>query len=894
MVFSARRGICAFGRVACVMIIVGADTEKNARPSSQDGRRSPFTGSFAQLMVLLNGLVLTVAACFILSSYINDMIHDNRDRQLAAAEDVIGRNLGDLGASVAILATTLKAGGNALADAGNLQGLVNEAISNMHDFDHLVLLRQESGKWVFTDIYHDPAISPQDYARFRTNFENVAVGTIVKRLDNPENAIILMPELPGFPYVQESETPLVKSRAFALIREVAAGGGNRAIIAGIGRFSNLVDPAWLDKRSYISSIDVRDARSGQRVFLLEWAPQQAGNDAVEGTRTQILPIGSGAVEVRVKAGNDPQTRMLRRAPLLMMLFGIALTLIGTMYVRSNQRQAYKLASMNKALAQKNFEMNSEASERERLNQVLRKSERENRAIINAVSDIIFEMSTEGEILFLNDTWHKVTGLETGRSLNRNLFDMLHPQDQEEQRAQFQMMVAGKKQAYRSFTRLRSADGSFRSVELAISMLRQDENRKIRAVGTITDVEERRRAERALGEAEKKFRTIVENAAGGIYQLSPEGRYLSANPAMARILGYERADDILSEVQNAYQQVYTDRDNYMELTRALEQDGVVKNFEIQVMRKDGEVIWVNENVRAVRAENGNILYYEGSMEDITQRKGAEMKLRDAKIQSDLANRAKSEFLANMSHELRTPLNAIIGFSEIIKDEVFGPVGQRQYWEYASDIHSSGRNLLKIINDILDVARIDAGERQLNETVVYIDKMVQGCLDLLGPRIEANDMIVTNLVQQGAPAVIGEEIAIKQMATNLLSNAIKFTPRGGRITITQELDQEGALRLSITDTGVGLTEDEIGRALSRFGQVDTALSRSTSGAGLGLTLVRSLISLHGGELEMFSQKGIGTTVTLIFPARRVARDAGGGASAGQAAHTIGAEPISREKH
>ncbi|MBI2233687.1 MAG: PAS domain-containing sensor histidine kinase [Micavibrio aeruginosavorus] len=876
------------------MIIVGADTEKESRPLRQDGRRSRFAGGFAQLMVLINGLVLTAAACLILSAYINDTIRDNRERQLAAAEDLISRNLGDLGASVAILATTLKAGGNVFADTESFQRLAAEAISNMDDFDHLVLLRQDKGGWVFTDIYHDPAIAPQDYARFRANFENVIVSAIVKRLENAENAIIMMPELPGFPYVQESETPMIKSRAFALIREVAAGGGNRAIIAGVSRFTNLVDPAWLDKRSYISAVDVRDGRSGQRIFLMEGSASGTEGQSASERKTQIVPIGSGTVEIRLDTGSDPQTRILRRAPLLMLLFGMTLTLIGTMYVRSNQRQAYKLASMNKALAQKNFEMNSEAAERERLNQVLRKSERENRAIINAVSDIIFEMSPEGEILFLNDTWHKVTGLETGRSLNRNLFDMLHPQDQEEQRAQFQMMVSGQRQAYRSFTRLRSADGSFRSVELAVSMLRQDENRNTRAVGTITDVEERRRAERALGEAEKKFRTIVENAAGGIYQLAPDGRYLSANPAMARILGYDRADDIIAGVQNAYQQVYKDRESHKELIRELDLEGVVKNFEIQVVRKDGEVIWVNENARAVRAENGNILYYEGSMEDITQRKEAEMNLRDAKIESDLANRAKSEFLANMSHELRTPLNAIIGFSEIIKNEVFGPVGQRQYWEYASDIHASGKNLLKIINDILDVARIDAGERQLNETVIYLNKMIQSCLDLLGPKIEANDMIVTNLVLDGAPAVIGEEIAIKQMVTNLLSNAVKFTPKGGLITITQELDQEGALRLSITDTGVGLSEEEVERAMSRFGQVDTALSRSTSGAGLGLTLVRSLISLHGGELEMFSQKGIGTTVTLVFPARRVAREAGGGVSTGQAGPNIGSPPISREKH
>jgi signal transduction histidine kinase len=160
--------------------------------------------------------------------------------------------------------------------------------------------------------------------------------------------------------------------------------------------------------------------------------------------------------------------------------------------------------------------------------------------------------------------------------------------------------------------------------------------------------------------------------------------------------------------------------------------------------------------------------------------------------------------------------------------------------------------------------------LNESNVDTGKLVGECLSFISPRVREGNLKVTNLIEGRVPALIGEELAIKQILLNLLSNAVKFTPSGGRITLSYEVDGEGQMLLSITDTGVGLDETEIEKALSPFGQIDSALSRSGSGAGLGLTLVDSLIKLHGGRLELFSQKGIGTTATVIFPARRVVKD------------------------
>ena len=634
----------------------------------------------------------------------------------------------------------------------------------------------------------------------------------------------------------------------------------------------VVDIDGLLENPSIYRLTINDAESGKRLFLMDRAHKNIEDIGSKGDflHEYEMDISGGIWKINMRLGSDRNMFLLRQSPLLILFFGLTLTVVGTMYVRNNQRQSYRLSTMNRALAQKNYEMNSEVAERERLNQSLRKAEREYRAIIDSVSDIIFELNSDGELLFVNETWSRITGYESEQSLHRNLFEMLHPQDQEEQKAAFKQMVVGKRPAYRAFTRIRTSSGVFHAAELAMSMLRQDNSRQLRVVGTITDVEDRRRTERALTEAEKKYRTIVENAAGGIYQLTPEGHFLSVNMAYARILGYDSPEHVIKGIRNAHEQLYRQPRDRARFIREIEQKNIIKGFEAEMLTSNGEIIWVNENARAVRDDAGTVLYYEGSIENISQRKAAEMKMGEAMLQSDLASRAKSEFLANMSHELRTPLNAIIGFSEIIRNEVFGAINHPQYREYAKDIHDSGKQLLRIINDILDVSRIDAGDRQLNESTINMDQLIQSCISFMSTKIMDARLTINNTTVKSIPQMVGEELAVKQSLLNILSNGVKFTQPGGSITISHEIDDDGRLRLSVTDTGVGLDADEIEKALSPFGQIETSLSRSTAGSGLGLTLVTSLMKLHGGHLEMVSQKGIGTTATLVFPKKRVVQD------------------------
>ena len=827
-------------------------------------------GNMVQLMVFLGGLVLTIIAYFVLSIFIRNMSEDSSHHTSVELQSTVGEKMTTLEQSLRSAAVVLSLSGGMSEKAQEER--LQYAVQGLDKFDRLIWLYESEGGWSSRDMVK-ASDGGEDLSRLPVlahGSEQGLYNYVISNRLNDNDDVIIATDLQGTRYLQEQAEPVIRGRSFVLAKILKTGGG-RAMIVGVTRMSHIISVEWLTEKHEIRRIAIRDSSSGRPVYYMDrFFTGEERLDSGALRKEMILPIGNASWLMQMDAGKGREMLYLEKIPLLVLLAGMIFTFFGTMFVRSNQKQSYRLTTMNKALAQKNYEMNSQAAERDRLNQTLRKTEREYRAIIDAVNDIIFETTTRGEIVFLNDSWERITNFTIEQSMNRNLLDLIHPQDQEEQRQNFEQMVKGKRHGYHFFTRLRTSSGTYRAVEMSISMLRQDENKNLRIVGTITDIDERRRAEKALGEAEKKYRAIVENAAGGIYQVTPDGQFLSANPAMASILGYTTPEQMLREIKNAHESLYVNSRERAQFIHKLESFGAARNFETQVTTKDGQKIWISESARLVKDDDGNVLYFEGSIENITRRKEVELKMREAKIQSDLANRAKSEFLANMSHELRTPLNAIIGFSEIIRNEVLGPLANVQYKEYMRDIHDSGKRLLTIINEILDVSRIETGQRQLNEGVIDMDKVSKSCIEFMRPKAEAGELSIVNLMAGHVPKVIGEELAIKQIFLNLLSNAVKYTGEGGRITLSHEIESDGQLRISITDTGVGLDEAEIEKALSPFGQIETSFNRAGTGSGLGLTLVDSLIKLHGGRLELFSQKGIGTTATIILPAKRVAHE------------------------
>jgi two-component system, cell cycle sensor histidine kinase PleC len=241
--------------------------------------------------------------------------------------------------------------------------------------------------------------------------------------------------------------------------------------------------------------------------------------------------------------------------------------------------------------------------------------------------------------------------------------------------------------------------------------------------------------------------------------------------------------------------------------------------------------------------------------------------EARRRAEAANIAKSRFLAQMSHELRTPLNAILGFSEVMKTEIFGPHSAPAYKDYSNDIHISGVHLLGLINEILDLSRIEAGRYELNEAEVSLAGIVAECSHLLGMRAKSRRLVIRELFEEDLPPLLAEERAVRQICLNLLGNSIKFTPPGGEIWLKVGWTASGGQYMSVKDTGPGIPEEEIPIVLSSFGQGSNSIKSAEQGAGLGLPIAKSLVDLHGGTFVFKSKLRIGTEVIVTFPPERV---------------------------
>jgi two-component system cell cycle sensor histidine kinase PleC len=256
-----------------------------------------------------------------------------------------------------------------------------------------------------------------------------------------------------------------------------------------------------------------------------------------------------------------------------------------------------------------------------------------------------------------------------------------------------------------------------------------------------------------------------------------------------------------------------------------------------------------------------------------------KYETEKIRAEAANQAKSEFLANMSHELRTPLNAINGFSEIMLAEMFGPLGDTRYRDYAQDILNSGQHLLALINDILDMSKIEAGKMSLNLEPVSLDDVAEEAVRLVRTRAEAAGLELT-LELPSLPQIEADYRAVKQVLLNLLSNAVKFTPRGGRVAVRAEPQGADHVRVSVQDNGIGIAPDDLERLARPFEQIESQHAKTQQGTGLGLALSKALLEMHGGMLDIISAPGQGTTVTFSLPVRQGRSLAGTGAGTGLA--------------
>jgi len=396
-----------------------------------------------------------------------------------------------------------------------------------------------------------------------------------------------------------------------------------------------------------------------------------------------------------------------------------------------------------------------------------------------------------------------------------------------------------------------------------------------AIGTVCGVfvwfDVRARAQDILRESEDRFRTVVNHSPAEIHIMDAKGRYTLINRHAERLFG---VTDEEARGKTAHEFFPPEiAAAFVEHDKAVLETGQAVEKEKEWPTEDGIRTYLTVKF-PIRDAVGGINAIGTIGTDITERKEAEEELLTAKEQAVLANRAKSEFLANMSHELRTPLSAILGFSETIQGEMFGPIQNPKYLEYASEINESGRHLLGLINDILDLSKIEAGKTELCQIDVDVSKAIRSCITLVKERAEEGDVELEHIAGSDLPPLHADERKLKQILINLLSNAVKFTPPGGKVTISASVQFNDGYVFQITDTGIGIALDDISKALAPFSQIDSSFNRQYDGTGLGLPLTKLLTESHEGSLELQSELGVGTTVTVRFPAERIVLEAATG--------------------
>ena len=391
--------------------------------------------------------------------------------------------------------------------------------------------------------------------------------------------------------------------------------------------------------------------------------------------------------------------------------------------------------------------------------------------------------------------------------------------------------------------------------------------------------ERKQTEEFLRKTEAQYRSIFENAAEGICQTTPQGKYLSANPALARILGYNSPGDLLQAITDIGDQLYVNPYRRAEFIAAIQAHNSVSGFESQVYRRDGSMIWISENARAVRDQTGQLLCFEGTVEDITESKQAAEALKQAKEAAVAANRAKSSFLANMSHELRTPLNAIIGYSEILTEEA----GESGYEDIVPDlerIRTAGRNLLSLINDILDISKIEAGRMDLYLETFEIPMLIESVVATAQPLVDQNHNTLEIHYHPNTPTTMLADLTkVRQVLLNLISNAAKFTSEGQitlDICLAQTLPwgeihpqhltvdpQSDYIAFQVRDTGIGITPEQQKQLFQPFTQGDASTTRRYGGTGLGLTISQRFCQMMQGHISVHSEQSKGSTFTVYLP-------------------------------
>jgi PAS domain S-box-containing protein len=533
------------------------------------------------------------------------------------------------------------------------------------------------------------------------------------------------------------------------------------------------------------------------------------------------------------------------------------------------------------LAVTNMLLAAAAAERRRAEQAMAESEKRLRAVVEDQTDSICRFKPDGTLSFVNRAYCQFHGKSKAELLGTSFLQTLPVEDIAIPLSWFEALPP--EQPVVSFDhRVVGRDGLMVWQQYSVRRLFREGGQTLEFQAVIQEITHRKQTEQALRASEGKYRSLVANIPDIVWTADANRKLLYVSDSVEKTVGYTAGELIqgggtlwldrihpndFPKVQLAYQVLFGKEEAF--------------DVEYRIRRKDGEWIWLHNRAPSTYMRDGT-LCADGLLSDITQRKRVEEALQQAKDAAEAANRAKSQFLASMSHELRTPLNAIIGFSEILGDKTFGDLNDRQL-KYSNNILNSGRHLLQLINDILDLSKVEAGRLELTRSSFSLARALENAQVIVKTLACKKGIALDFDVAAAPPELFADEAKFKQIMYNLLSNAIKFTPDKGRVTVTatrgNHPNGHGApasksplsgecLTVTVADTGIGIHPRDQERIFAEFEQVDSSYGRLQQGTGLGLALTKRLIELHGGRIRVESEgiEGKGSRFTFLLPLQK----------------------------
>src|ERR1039457_6870025 len=542
------------------------------------------------------------------------------------------------------------------------------------------------------------------------------------------------------------------------------------------------------------------------------------------------------------------------------------------FVTNTERDSLMLiGSYIGILAVTNMLLAAAAAARRAAARAVSESEKRFRAVVEDQTDLICRFKPDGLLTFVNEAFCRFHGKRSDELIGTNFFQTLSKEDAAVPLSYINSLPPDEPVV--SFDhRLHSPDDQVVWHQYRVRRLFQGKGpagvpqgrEEFQAV--IQDITQRKQSEQALRASEEKYRSLIDHIPDVVWTADANRDLIYISGNAVKVLGYS-AEEFLGG------QMWLDRIHPEDAARVgqayqkLFSDGEKFDVEYRICRKDGGWIWLHNRALTTRPGEG-IMCADGIFKDITQRRQAEVAIQHTKDAAESANLAKSQFLANMSHELRTPLNAIIGFSEILADRTFGDLNDRQL-KYSNNILNSGRHLLQLINDILDLAKVEAGRVELMRNTFSVAKVLPEVQAIIKTLAHKKHITLEFDLAPDLPALFADEAKFKQVMYNLLSNAIKFTPDGGKVLVTagvQNANGSGSfLQIAVADTGIGINKKDQERVFNEFEPGDQSYGGQQQGTGLGLALTKRLIEMHAGRIWVESEgvEGKGSTFAFLIP-------------------------------